>query len=80
MFKMSLWRELQWNVGKKVMMKLQSFGVSLSHSPGILVWPLLTWGSMVAPRGYPLPLLNKRVVGKSFLIFPQYMLLCRFHL
>ena len=36
MFKMSLWRELQWNVGKKVMMKLQNFGVSLSRSPGIL--------------------------------------------
>lgn len=38
------------------------------------------WGSVVDPRGQPLPFLNTRMVGKSCLIFPQYLLLYRVHL
>lgn len=73
---MSLERDLMES-GRESLMKVQNFGVSLhtAWEPGLAPSGLGLHGG---PWGPAPSFLNNDIVEKSFLIFTQYLLPCRF--
>lgn len=74
MFEICLWRALVED-GREV----DDEGVELwsqpSTQPWDQVWFLMAWGSMGAPRGQPLPLMNNVLLGSYFSHLLNYLLL-----